>query len=92
MGGNTTESAMEHRFRAVKVQADACREIVEREGDPSRCEIYAVKTTKDKDAGKTTRLFRPALVTRRRRRHGASQPAKGSSSMMMLTRKPSPRH
>ena len=79
LGGTTTESAVEHRFRAVKVQAEACREIVTRGGDPSLCEISAVKTTKDMNNGKTSRLLRPALVACRRLCHhqGASQPAKG---------------
>jgi hypothetical protein len=68
---------VEHRFRAVKVQAETCREIVERGGDPSLCEISAVKTTKDRNNGKTSRLYRPALVACRclgRRQGGPASP------------------
>ncbi|SPQ21819.1 fc25bc29-8394-4f21-80a7-0b2bc49dcfc1 [Thermothielavioides terrestris] len=41
---DTTESAIEHRFRAIKVQAAAAKEAVEKNVDPMEVNLTSIKT------------------------------------------------
>ncbi|KAL1835704.1 hypothetical protein VTJ49DRAFT_6201 [Mycothermus thermophilus] len=46
-GGRTTESAIEHRFRPLRAQADALREMVPAGADPMDFPVFDWKTAKD---------------------------------------------
>ncbi|KAL2266423.1 hypothetical protein VTJ83DRAFT_5775 [Remersonia thermophila] len=47
VGGRTTESAIEHRFRPLRVQADALREMVSAGADPMGFPVFDWKTAND---------------------------------------------
>ncbi|KAK3904298.1 hypothetical protein C8A05DRAFT_31925 [Staphylotrichum tortipilum] len=46
-GGSATESAMEHRFRALKCQAELLRALVNRGVDPEPYRVYEIKNKEE---------------------------------------------
>lgn len=56
LGGSATESSVEHRFRAIKAQADVVKGLVERGEDPELYKVYEIKNK----GGKITCRSQPA--------------------------------